>query len=245
MNALLRSESLKLRSLRGTWVVTAVLALLSGGIGFAEVTARGPGAAAPSLAELALSPARPAWFLIIVLAVLSSAGEFQYRTIRTTLVAAPRRMPVLLAKAAVAAGTGVLLVIAAAVVTMSVALVTTLATGASLSLGGAREWAAIIGAVALGSLWAVLATGLGMLTRSIAAAIAAVLLWRFVGEVIIPMLARDPGLSHWTPSGAADAVVGLGGADVLPVLGATALLLAYAAAVCGTAGLLFVRSDPA
>lgn len=245
MNALLGAESLKLRSLRGTWVITAVLALVSGAIGVAEVTARAPGVALPSLAELVLSPARPAWFLVIVLAVLASAGEFQHRTVRTTLLAAPRRMSVLLAKAAVAAKTGILLVVGAAVVTSSAALVTALVTGGAPSIGTAHDWAAAVGAVGLGALWAVLATGLGMLTRSTAAAISAVLLWRFVGEVIIPMLARDPGVSRWTPSGAADAVIGLGGTDVLPVLGATVLLLAYAAAVCGAAGLLFTRSDPA
>jgi hypothetical protein len=97
----------------------------------------------------------------------------------------------------------------------------------------------------LGALWAVLATGLGMLTRNIAAAITAVPLWRLAGEVIIPMLARDPGISRWTPSGAADAVIGLSDADALPVVAARVLLVAYAAAVCGAAGLLFVRSNPA
>jgi hypothetical protein len=160
-------------------------------------------------------------------------------------VAAPQRLPVLLAKAAVTAATGVLLVVGAAAVTLSAALVTALVTGASSSTGTAHDWAGTVGGVILGALWAVLATGLGMLTRSIAAAITAVLLWRFVGEVIIPMLARDPGISRWTPSGAADAVIGLSDTDALPAVAATVLLVAYAAAVCGAAGLLFVRSDPA
>jgi hypothetical protein len=52
-------------------------------------------------------------------------------------------------------------------------------------------------------------------------------------------------MSRWTPSGAGDALVGLGGTQVLPVPGAALLLLAYAALVCGLAWTSFVRSDAA
>lgn len=88
-----------------------------------------------------------------------------------------------------------------------------------------------------------LATGLGMLTRSTATAIAAILLWRFVGEGVLPVVTRNPGLDGWTPSGAASALVGVGG-HALPAAGAAALLTGYAVSVCAAAGLLFLRRDP-
>ena len=90
------------------------------------------------------------------------------------------------------------------------------------------------------------ATGLGMLTRNTAASITVILLWRFVGEVLLPTLTRNPDLSRWTPSGAADALVGLGDSNTtLPIAAAAALLVGLTLVICTTAGALSVRSDPA
>ena len=245
MTALLQSETLKLRTLRSTWILLPLLTLLAGIIGIAQITTREPGTPDPTLAQIGLAPAQPAWLVIIVVAVLASAGEFQHHTTRTTLLATPQRVRVLTAKTITAAGTGAVVVVAAAVTAMLTASVTALATGTATSVGSMHEWAAVGGSVAVGAVWAVLATGLGVLTRSTAAAITAVLLWRFVGEVLVPMLTRNPELSRWTPSGAANALVGLGGMDVLPIVTAAVLLLGYTAVICGTAGALFMRSDPA
>jgi ABC-2 type transport system permease protein len=184
------------------------------------------------------------WFLVIVLAVVASAGEFQHRTVRTSVLAVPRRGAGLAAKGAVAAAMGALLTVLGAAACLGGGLVTAVVSGTSLPVGSGADYASAAGSVALGSLWAVLATGLGMLTRSTAIAITAVLIWRFVAEGIIPIVTRNPGLSRWTPSGAGDAVVGLGGSNALPVAAAAALLLGYAAAVCGAAALRYLRSDP-
>ena len=245
MTALLHSETLKLRTLRSTWILIALLTLLAGLIGVALITTREPGAGVPTLAQVGLAPAQPAWFVIIVVAVLASAGEFQHHTTRTTLLATPQRVRVLAAKTLTAAGAGAAIAAAAAVTAVLTAAVTALATGTATSVGSLNDWAAVGGSVAVGAVWAVLATGLGVLTRSTAAAITVVLLWRFVGEVLVPMLTRNPELSRWTPSGAANALVGLGGIDVLPIAAAAVLLLGYTAVICGTAAALFMRSDPA
>jgi hypothetical protein len=244
MNALLQFEFLKLRTLRSTWVVAGAVAVLSAVVGATQVLVREPGVAPPDVARLLLGPAQAVWFLVIVLAVLASAGEFQHRTVRTSLLAVPRRHAGLAAKGVVAAAMGALLSTVGAVSCLVSGLATAVVSGTSLPMGSGDDYAAAAGAVALGALWAVLATGLGMLTRSTAIAITAVLIWRFVAEGMIPIVTRNPGLSRWTPSGAGDAIVGLGGSDALPAAAAAALLLGYTVAVCGTAALHFLRTDP-
>lgn len=241
MSGLWSSEALKLRTLRGTWVAVAVGLLLAGVIG----AVLGAAAPAPTLGEVALGPAQAGWLLAVVVAVLASAGEFQHHTVRTTLLATPRRGAVLVAKSGVAGCAGALLGVALAAAAVAAALLAGAVGGQVPALGGGADWAAAAGGAALCGLWAVVATGLGVLTRSTATAIATVLLWRFVGEGLLPVVTRSPGLERWTPSGAAIALVGLGGAHVLAPAPAGLLLLAYATAVCGAAALVLVRTDPA
>jgi ABC-2 type transport system permease protein len=242
MTALLSTEALKLRTLRLTWIVAALAVALSATIGFAGVRIASDAGEPLRLAELAAAPAQAMWFLAIVMAVLASAHEFQHRTIRTTLLATPRRDRVLVAKSAVAAAYGGLLVMMGTACAVVAGLVTAAASGASF-IGGTVSWRHVAGAVAVGAVFAVLATGLGVLTRSTAAAIAAVLLWRFVGEGILPSLLRQDSLSRWTPNGTAGALVGLG-AHPLPQWAAALVLVGYATAVCGVAALVLLRRDP-
>jgi ABC-2 type transport system permease protein len=242
MTALLSAEALKLRTLRMAWIVAALAVAVSAAIGFAGVRISTDAGEPLRLAELAGAPAQALWFLAIVAAVLASAGEFQHRTIRTTLLASPRRGRVLVAKSAVAGGYGSLLLLLGTAGAVVAGVVTAAGYGASFTGGGA-SWGHVAGAVAVGAVFAVLATGLGVLTRSTAAAIAAVLLWRFVGEGILPALLRQDGLTRWTPNGAAGALVGLGTHPLAP-WAAGLMLASYAATVCGVAAVLFLRRDP-
>jgi len=243
MTALLSTEALKLRTLRMAWIVVALAVALSAVIGFAGVRIATDAGEPLRLAELASAPAQAMWFLAIVVAVLASAHEFQHRTIRTTLLVTPRRGRVLVAKSAVAAAYGGLLVLLGTAGAVVAGVVTAAGSGASFTGGSSASWGHVAGAVAVGAVFAVLATGLGVLTRSTAAAIAAVLLWRFVGEGVLPVVLRDDGLTRWTPSGTAGALVGLGANPLAPW--AAALMLAgYATAVCGVAALLFLHRDP-
>lgn len=246
-SATVRAEALKMRTLRQTWVFAGLAVVAGAVIGVAKVrvavTAHDAHQAL-SLPSIALGPSDVIWFLAIVVAILAGAGEFQYRTIRTTLLATPRRGRVLGAKAAVSGTGGAVLVTLGVVAASAAAGLTAVFSHVSITAGDPGQWGRVLAAVALGALWAVLATGLGMLTRSTAAAITTVLLWRFVGEVLVPMLTRRPGLVRWMPSDAGDALVGFGG-NHLPMVGAAGLLLGFTAAICGAAALLFVRRDPA
>jgi len=242
MTALLSTEALKLATLRLSWIMAAVAVAVSTVIGFAGVRIAIDAGEPVHLTAVAAAPAQALWFLAIVAAVLAGAGEFQHRTIHATLLTAPRRGRVLAAKSAVAGAYGGLLVLLGTAGAVLACVVTAAASGASLTGAGA-SWGHVAGGVAVGAVFAVLATGLGVLTRSTAAAIGAVLLWRFVGEGILPALLREDGLTRWTPNGAAGALVGLG-AHPLPPWAAALMLAGYAAAVCGIAAALFPRRDP-
>jgi ABC-2 type transport system permease protein len=121
----LRSELLKLRSLRSTWVVAAVAAALSVVVGVAQVrVAIDTGSALPAASQIALGPVQPLWFLVVVTAILVSAGEFQHRTIRTTALLTPNRGRVLVSKSLTAAAFGAVTVAAGTVLAMLAGLVT-------------------------------------------------------------------------------------------------------------------------
>ena len=242
MTALLSTEALKLRTLRTTWIVAALAVAVSAAIGFAAVRISIDAHEPLRLAALAGTPAQAMWFLAIVSAVLASAGEFQHRTIRTTLLAVPRRRRVLAAKSAVAGAYGGLLVLVGTAAAVAAGLITAAGSGASFT-GTSVSWGHLAGTIAVGAVFAVLATGLGVLTRSIAAAIGAVLLWRFVGEGILPALLHHDGVTRWTPNGTAGALIGIGDHPLAPWAGAL-MLSGYTAAICGLAAVLFLRLDP-
>jgi ABC-2 type transport system permease protein len=242
MTALLSTEALKLRTLRTTWIAAALAVAVAAVIGFAAVRISTDAHEPLRLAALAGTPGQAMWFLAIVSAVLASAGEFQHRTIRTTLLAVPQRRRVLVAKSAVAGAYGGLLVLLGTAAAVAAGLITAAASGASFT-GTGVSWEHVAGTVAVGAVFAVLATGLGVLTRSTALAVAAVLLWRFVGEGILPALLHHDGVTRWTPNGTAGALIGIGD-HPLPPWAAALLLAGYTVAISAAAAVLFLRRDP-
>ena len=242
MTALVSSEVLKLRTIRLFWIVIAVTIGLSGTIGYAAAKISADRGDPLTLASVAVAPAQANWFLGIVLAVVASAGEFQHRTIRTTLLASPRRSRVLVAKSLVSSASGALLVALGALTAVAAAWVANAALGASSAAGGSASWSHVLGTVAVGAVWSTMAVAIGVLTRSIAIAIAAVLLWRFVGEGVLPVVGGDE-IGLWMPTSLADSVIGIGSSSVASWAAGLALA-AYAVAVCGFAALLFLKRDP-
>ena len=238
----IRTEIRKLATLRLPWVVlTAAVALP--GVASAFFMHDFADRMRISVPGLVTGVAQPAWFLVIVVAVLAAASEFQHGTVVTTVLATPRRAQVLAAKAVVAAGFGVAVTALAAASAVAGAVVTATVEDLPLQTGSARELGGALGAIALGGLWAVVASALGLLTRSTALALTAVLLWRFVLEGIAPVVLRNPELDRWMPNGAASAVIGLDGSGRSAAVGAV-VVVGYAAALAAVAGASFVRRDP-
>jgi ABC-2 type transport system permease protein len=245
MNSLLTSEALKLRTLLLPRATLALAAALSGVIGFAVVRIAADSDETVTLADVATASAQPMWFLAVVVAVLATAGEFQHRTIRTTLLQAPRRGQVLAAKAAVSAAYGAALAFIGTVAALAAGMVTMHVYGMNAAANG-HLFSAAAASILLGALWAVLAAGLGVLVRNSTFALVAVLVWKFVIENVIPLVANAPLARRWMPSSAADAVLYDGdGTTLLQPLAGGLLFAAYTALVMVAGSLLFLRRDPA
>lgn len=242
MNADVLSEIRKLTTLRLPWALLSMAAVLSATIGAVNVHQLSPSRhlAYPAVG---LAATQPAWFLLVVVAVLATAGEFQHRTVVTTLLATPNRVSVLVWKAAAATAFGVVLTTTAIASSLMSGLVTATVDGVSVRGGSTAEWLGVAGAVVVGGLWAVMASALGLLTRNTAVALTAVLLWKFVIEGVLPVVLRHPGISGWTPSGAAGAVVNAPGTSLSAPVGAL-VLVAYAVALCVAAAISFLSRDP-
>jgi ABC-2 type transport system permease protein len=244
MNALLRAEILKLRTLRSSWLVLLAAVVISAGYAFALVKLSRTVGITLTSAQVASAPAQAMWFLAIGLAIVATAGEFGHKTIRTTLLLSPGRGRVLAAKAVVAAGAGAFLALLGAATAAVTGKITAIASGIPLPIGIPTTWTPIAASAGVAALWAVIASGLGVLTRSTAITIAAVLLWRFVGENLLPNLATNPEhIARWTPFGASNAV--LGAPNLFPVWAAALLLAGYAALAALTAARVFSRLDVA
>jgi ABC-2 type transport system permease protein len=241
--ALVTSEYRKLATLRSTW-----WALLLAPMTAAVVTGVGvhlaPSTDHLMVTQAARGVAAPLWLVVTVIAILAGAGEFQHRTILSTLLAAPRRTALLGAKAVVIAVYGAVLT----ALGMGAAAVSSITTanfeGVPIGAGGPQAWRGVAGAILVGALFGMLASGLGVLTRSTALALTTLLLWRFVGEGVLPVIARQPGLSAWTPSGAARAIVHPS-AQTLSASGGGLLLVGYCALVAVVAAWMFRHRDPA
>ncbi len=252
----LRSEWIKLWSVRSTvtmmLVVVAVLisfGVLSAGVSTGEVTTTdgdgGPGRFATGPFSLVLMGSTFAVLLIGTLGALVGSREFTSGMIRTTVAAVPSRLAVLAAKA----------------ITLTLALIPTVAVGvlgafvlgmAVLSGGGAETvtfgtagWA-LVGTIAYLLGVGLLGLGLGFLFRSIAASLSTLVGGLLILPGIIGSLLPDSWseLLKYLPSNAASSFTSITPpADMLGVGAGVAVFAAWLVLTVGTAGYLFRKRD--
>lgn len=197
----LRSEWAKFWSLRSSWITLGValfLLMLFGAIASATYSPDalpsdgppGPGAGGDSDAvSLALTGVTFASLAVGVLGVLLSAGEYSTGMIRSTLAAVPRRLPVLWSKSAVIGVIALVCTTIAALAAFQLGALGLDGEKIALSLGDDGVLRSLAGAGAYLGLVAVFGVALGVLIRSSAGAIAAL-----VGILLIL-----PGLASLLP----------------------------------------------
>lgn len=187
-----RSELIKFRSLRSTWITYLVAILV--GVGFGLLFALGRGSEAYSHHEHLDMIAVPLRGIIIfgqlalgVVGVLFVTGEYATGSIRASLTAVPKRVPVLAAK-------GVVLLVITAAVALAVSFVAFFAGEAvlsstyhqSASLGSTGALTAVTGAALYVVCVAVMGLGIGFAVRNTGGAIATL-----VGIILVlPLLAQ-------------------------------------------------------
>ena len=182
----LRSEWVKLRTLRSTWVTAALAVLLTAGFGAALVIALHQ-MEDPKPWVNVVGGTQLGQIVVAVLGALAITGEYTSGQIRSSLAAVPRRGRLLLAKATV------LSLFSFVIGTLSVVL----AWVASVPFAGEAA-GSLTDATYLGFVWgtgltyagtAMLAMGLGFLMRSTAGAVTLVLSLLFVVDIPLALAA--------------------------------------------------------
>ena len=230
-----RSEWVKLRSLRSTLAAYAVLAVVLTALCGLCLTLPGGTAADPVFSALLL-----AVLLVSAVTVLAAAGEFSTGTARSTFTAVPRRTPVLGGKVVVhGAALLATLVLAAAVGGVVATVAAPEAAGSPLdpvvlrAVGGTAL--ALLGVVVLG-------VSLGVLTRSPAGGTCLALVLLVLPGVVVTV----PEVNAYLPGRAVLAMVFPERPDeahLLPTGAAVAVLVTWAVVAVALATVALRRRD--
>jgi ABC-2 type transport system permease protein len=248
---LVRSEWLKLWSVRSTWWVLPITVLAQAGIawmiaffGTREMEQAGVDLGRFTAAEL-VGGIQFAQLAICVLAVLTVTGEYSTGMIRSTLTTAPTRTPALLAKGlvvvAVTFATGVVGTLVSWAVTYPV-----LGETYRVDLGEALNQRMLVGAPLYLAAIALLAYGIGAMLRHSAGALATVLGLLLVVEGVFASIPWTffSTISPYLPMSAGSQLVQDGGPEaVLGPWEGYGVLVAWGLVALAGAVLLVKRRD--
>ena len=248
----LRSEWIKLRSLRSTALTLAAAVLLMVAMGWifgwatnANWSDLSPGEQASfSAIDTTLAGYNLAQLAIGVLGVLLVTGEYATGMIRATFGAVPRRLPVLWAKAALYAGVTFVLMLGAAFAAFVVGQQLLGTHGATLSADGAVR--AIVGVAVYLALIGVFSVALGFIIRSTAGSVATLfglLLVLPTLGLLLPSSWQD-NLLPYLPSNAGATMFGAYTAtDALSATTSLLVLLGWVVPALAGAALVLKRRD--
>ena len=202
-----RSEAVKLRTLRSTLWCSVVIVVLA--VGFSALQAVGlamilteprfrASAAAIDVRSVLLLSATSgtalASLVAAVLGVLVISGEFGTGMVRSTFAAVPTRIPALAAKAmVVAALTFVVSLVGTALATLLSAAILG-GAGVDADLGAGDLWVGVLGAAVFVALVTVFAFGVGELLRNSAAGIATALGAILVLPIVVGAIAATASI---------------------------------------------------
>jgi ABC-2 type transport system permease protein len=244
VHSLIRAEVLRLRTVRGPWLVLAVgpLLVIAGisGLVVSGGDLHDPATQAKALGHVGLTA-----IFALAFGVLAVAGEYRHKTITDTYLSTPARGRVVGAKILVYALCATLGALFSALVALGVTAAWWSAKGASFAWSDTAMWTTIGGGIAWTAAFAAMGVGRGALVRNLTAAIAAALAWIALIEGIVGQLIGS--LARWLPFYAGQAL-GAGGKAMLPEAllprwGAALVLAAYTAAFAVAAVTTTVRRD--
>lgn len=181
---IIRSEWVKLLSVRSTWWAYAILLVLTVGLAaqmssslsFAGVDGVPTQDAIQDLAVYAVMVSTDFGALIVsVLGVLVIAGEYGTGMIRSTLTAVPKRLPVLFAKALVFAVATFVVSALAFVVAVPISVGLLSGNGIAVRVDDPKYWLSLLGGVGYLVLVGLIALAIGALLRNTAGGIAVAL----------------------------------------------------------------------
>jgi ABC-2 type transport system permease protein len=246
MHTLIRTEVLKLRTIRSPWLLLAAApVLVIAGISGLVLSSPGKlpqaGTQADALAHVGLTS-----LFTIVFGILAVAGEYRHKTITDTYLSTPARGRVIAAKLVVYAVCGAVSGIVASIVGLVTAAAWWSDKGIAFAWGNSAMWTTIGGGIAWNAAFAAIGVGLGALIRSLVGAIAIALAWIALVEGIVGQLIGN--FARWLPFNAGQAL-GVGtkamttNQNLLPRLGGGAVLAVYTLAFVVLAVTTSMRRD--
>jgi ABC-2 type transport system permease protein len=247
MHTLIRTEVLKLRTVRSPWLLLGGVPLLVIA-GISGLVTSNPGSLSdPATQSKALAHVGVAALFTLAFGILAVAGEYRHKTITDSYLTTPGRAPVVGAKLIVYAAFGALAGAAASIVGIAVAAAWWSAKGVSFDWGNSAMWTTIGGGIAANAAFAAIGVGVGALIRNLVGAIAIALAWVAVVEGIVGQLVGN--LARWLPFSASQALGAGSGKgmvaaqQLLPRWGGGAMLAAYTAIFAIAALATSVRRD--
>jgi ABC-type transport system involved in multi-copper enzyme maturation permease subunit len=260
MITLIRTELLKLRTMRMTWGLLAAAAALSAMFALLENNRAGStGSGVPSMStpdgmRTVTTVTGIAMLLAAVLGTIAANGEFRHSSATLTYLAAPQRGRVLVAKTAAAAAIGALFGLVAGVVATGVGLIFINTHGDRVPLSKSTLIGHIAGATAAAALLAALGVAIGTLIRSQLSTVIGVFLWAILMESIIggvytsvrpflPYTAATTMAGVTLGNAAFGPAHGVQGGGPLPFVGAAALLAVIAACIAFVATRTTLQHD--
>ena len=244
MHDLLSAEVLKLRTVRGPWLILAAgpLLVIAGisGLVISGGDLHDPATQAKALAHVGLTA-----IFALLFGIGAVAGEYRHKTITDAYLITPRRSQVITAKLAVYAVLGGLTALVSAVVALGTAAAWWSGKGVPFAWGDTAMWTTIGGGIAWNVAFAAMGVAVGALIRNLTAAVATALAWIALVEGIVGQLIGN--LARWLPFYAGQAL-GAGGASMLPEpllprWGAALVLVAYTAVFAAAALTTSIQRD--
>jgi ABC-type transport system involved in multi-copper enzyme maturation permease subunit len=251
----LRSEWLKLKSLRSTWITLAVTVGFVIGLGalFCGVTAA-HWSHETFFEKLSFDPTRTslggvflAQLSIGVLGVLAVTGEYATGTARATFTAVPTRLPVLVAKLVVFAVVSALVAVPSGFAGFLVGQLLLSSQHIQTTLSAPEVARAVVGSGLYLTAVGVFGIALGWLVRHTAGAIATLFGLLLILPLVVHFLPASwaDDIGTWLPSNAGQAILTVGSSP-LTSLGPWAgfgVLCAWVAAAVVAAAILLPRRD--
>jgi ABC-2 type transport system permease protein len=249
---LLRSEWIKLRSLRSTVWCLAVVVALTLGFGLLMSFAIAANVTEGTTSELGLQASYLGTSLtqlvVAVLGALVITGEYSTGMIRSTIVAVPRRLPMLAAKALVFSATILVLGFVSILITALVTSPILSPIGGAADLGAPDSWRRLAGGALYLTFIGLIALGIGTLLRNSAGAIASALALILVVPTVFAMIPADwsQSVMKYLPSVAGTELMNAStttGTDALEPWQALLVMLGWLVVVFVPAVILLKRRD--
>nr|WTB29492.1 ABC transporter permease [Streptomyces sp. NBC_00830] len=246
----LRSEWIKLRTVRSTSITLLIAVAAMVGLGMLVTHLRAGDLNARDLAhfngaEVSLGMYRPAQLAVGVLGVLMFTGEYSTGLIRATLSAVPRRLPILAAKAAVFTGVVLVLMTAASFAAFFGGQAVLSSAHLSTHLSDPGVTRVVFGTALYLTVVGLLGVALGAIIRSSAGAIATLagilLVLPGLGALLPANWARH--IDPYLPSNAGRAVLSVVPDPAMAPWTGLSLFAGYVAVLLGIAAWLLKRRD--